>query len=105
MTKKEPKIILNLSFEDSELEEKVKIAMDKYAEQLVVKNLDDAIKKIVESRIEHLLSAPNWSDERKIKGVTLEQFVKDRTDSVIEQFIDKNAREILAKRLAEILIS
>lgn len=104
MTKKEPKIILNLSFEDSELEEKVKIAMDKYAEQLVVKNLDDAIKKIVESRIEHLLSAPNWSDERKIKGVTLEQFVKDRTDSVIEQFIDKNAKEILAKRLAEILI-
>lgn len=103
MTKKEPKIILNLSFEDSELEEKVKIAMDKYAEQLVVKNLDDAIKKIVESRIEHLLSAPNWSDERKIKGVTLEQFVKERTDGVIEQFIDKNAREILAKRLAEIL--
>lgn len=103
MTKKEPKIILNLSFEDSELEEKVKIAMDKYAEQLVVKNLDDAIKKIVESRIEHLLSAPNWSGERKIKGVTLEQFVKERTDDVIEQFIDKNAREILAKRLAEIL--
>lgn len=103
MTKKEPKIILNLSFEDNELEEKVKIAMDKYAEQLVVKNLDDAIKKIVESRIEHLLSAPNWSDERKIKGVTLEQFVKERTDGVIEQFIDKNAREILAKRLAEIL--
>lgn len=104
MNKKEPKIILNLSFEDSELEEKVKIAMDKYAEQLVVKNLDDAIKKIVESRIEHLLSAPNWSDERKINGVILEEFVKDRTDSVIEQFIDKNAKEILAKRLAEILI-
>ncbi len=103
MTKKEPKIILNLSFEENELEEKVKIAMNKYAEQLVTKNLDDVIKKIVESRIEHLLSAPNWSDERKIKGVTLEQFVKDRTDSVIEQFIDKNAKEILAKRLAEIL--
>lgn len=103
MKKAEPKIILNLTFEDSELEEKVKIAMDKYAEQLVAKNLDDAIKKIVESRIENLLSAPGWSDERKINGVTLEQFVKDKTNGAIEEFIDKNAKEILAKRLAEIL--
>lgn len=103
MNKKEPKIILNLSFEDSELEEKVKIAMDKYAEQLVTKNLDDVIKKIVDKRIENLLSASSWNSERKINGVTLEQFVKDKTEGVISDFVDKNAREILAKRLAEIL--
>lgn len=105
MNKKEPKIILNLSFENNELEEKVKIAMDKYAEQLVVKNLDDTIEKIVENRIEKLLSASHWSDERKINGVTLEEFVKSKTEGVISEFIDKNAKEILAKRLAEILTS
>lgn len=104
MKKAEPKIILNLTLEDNKLEQKVKIAMDKYAEQLVVKNLDDTIKKIVENRIDNLLSASRWSDERKINGVTLEEFVKEKSESVIEQFIDKNAREILAKRLAEILV-
>lgn len=103
MNKKEPKIILNLSFEDNELEEKVKIAMDKYAEQLVTKNLDDVIKKIVDKRIENLLSASSWNNERKINGVTLEEFVKSKTEGVISDFVDKNAKEILAKRLAEIL--
>lgn len=103
MNKKEPKIILNLSFEENELEEKVKIAMDKYAEQLVLKNLDDIIKKIVDKRIDNLLSASSWNNERKINGVTLEEFVKSKTEGVISDFVDKNAKEILAKRLAEIL--
>ena len=103
MKKTEPKMILNLSVENSELEEKIKIAMDKYAEQLIVKNLDETIMKIVNKRIDNLLSASSWNSERKIQGVTLEQFIKDRTESVIEEFVDKNAKEILAKRLAEIL--
>ena len=103
MKKSEPKMILNLSVDNNELEEKIKIAMDKYTEQLVVKNLDETIMKIVNRRIDNLLSASSWHNERKIQGVTLEQFVKDRTESVIEEFVDKNAKEILAKRLAEIL--
>lgn len=103
MNKSEPKIILNLTLEDGELEEKVKIAMDKYAEQLVLKNLDDTIKKIVDKRIDNLLSASSWNNERKINGVTLEEFVKSKTEGVISEFVDKNAKEILAKRLAEIL--
>lgn len=103
MKKSEPKMILNLSIDNSELEEKIKIAMDRYAEQLIVKNLDETIVKIVNKRIDNLLSASSWNSERKIQGVTLEQFVKDRTESVIEEFVDKNAKEILAKRLAEIL--
>ena len=103
MKKTEPKMILNLSVENSELEEKIKIAMDKYAEQLIVKNLDETIMKIVNKRIDNLLSASSWNSERKIQGVTLEQFVKDKTETVIEEFVDKNAKEILAKRLAEIL--
>ena len=96
-------MILNLSIDNSELEEKIKIAMDKYAEQLIAKNLDETIMKIVNKRIDNLLSASSWNSERKIQGVTLEQFVKDKTESVIEEFVDKNAKEILAKRLAEIL--
>lgn len=103
MTKQNPKMILNLSVENTELEEKVKIAMDKYAEQLVLKNLDDAILKIVDKRIERLIHANSWDSERKIQGVTLDQFVKDRTEQVLADFIDKNAKELLAKKLASLL--
>lgn len=103
MKKSEPKMILNLSTDNSELEEKIKIAMDKYTEQLIVKNLDEIIMKIVNKRIDNLLSASSWNSERKIQSVTLEQFVKDGTETVIEEFVDKNAKEIFAKRIAEIL--
>ena len=103
MKKSEPKLILNLSLTSEELEEKVKVAMDKYAENVIYKNLDEEITKIVDRRIERLVSASSWSSDRKIQGVSFEQFVKDRTEKVIESFADKNIKEILAKRFAEIM--
>lgn len=104
MKKSEPKLILNVSLTNEELEEKVKVAMDKYAENVIYKNLDEEITKIVDRRIERLVSASSWSSDRKIQGVSFEQFVKDRTEKVIESFADKNIKEILAKRFAEIMI-
>lgn len=103
MKKSEPKLILNVSLISEELEEKVKVAMDKYAENVIYKNLDEEITKIVDRRIERLVSASSWSSDRNIRGVPLEQFVKDRTEKVIESFADKNIKEILAKRFAEIM--
>ena len=105
MKKSEPKMILNVQIENQELEENVKIATDKYVEQLVIKDLDATIARIVENRITKLINGKSWESERKIQGVTLEQFVKDRTEQTITEFIDKNAKEVLAKRLAEILTS
>jgi hypothetical protein len=103
MKKSDPKLILNVSLTSEELEEKVKVAMDKYAENVIYKNLDEEITKIVDRRIERLVSASSWSSDRKIQGVSFEQFVKDRTEKVIESFADKNIKEILAKRFAEIM--
>lgn len=103
MKKSNPKLILNVSLTSEELEEKVKVAMDKYAENVIYKNLDEEITKIVDRRIERLVSASSWSSDRKIQGVSFEQFVKDRTEKVIESFADKNIKEILAKRFAEIM--
>ena len=45
MKKSEPKLILNVSLTSEELEEKVKIAIDKYAENVIYKNLDEEIAK------------------------------------------------------------
>lgn len=103
MKKSEPKLILNVSLTSEELEEKVKVAMDKYAENVIYKNLDEEITKIVDKRIEKLTSASYWSSDRKIQGVSFEQFVKDRTEKTIGDFVEKNIKEILAKRFAEIM--
>ena len=103
MKKSEPKMILNISLSSEEIEEKVKIAMDEYVQKVIYKNLDEEIMKIVDKRINSLLSANKWDSNRKIQGVTLEEFVKDRTEKVLGDFVEKNIREILAKRFAEIL--
>lgn len=103
MKKSEPKMILNVSIENAELEEKVKIAMDKYAEQLVLKHLDDTIVRIVEKRVDALVNGSYWDDSRKIKGVTLDYFVKQKTEKTIEEAIEKNVKEILANKLAKLL--
>ena len=103
MKKSEPKMILNISLSSEEIEEKIKIAMDEYAEKVIYKNLDEEIIKIVDRRIEKLVSASSWSGDRKIQGVSFEQFVKDRTEKVIGDFVEMNIKEILAKRFAEIM--
>lgn len=103
MKKSEPKMILNVSIENSELEEKVKIAMDKYVEQLVLKDLDEAVVKFVDKRIDRLLNGKSWDSDRKIQGVYFSEFVKQRTEQALIDAIDKNAKEILAKKLAALI--
>ena len=51
MKKSEPKLILNVSLTSEELEEKVKVAMDKYAENVIYKIL---MKKLQKSLTEEL---------------------------------------------------
>ena len=58
---------------------------------------------VLERRIERLVSASIWGSDRKIQGVSFEQFVKDRTEKTIGDFVEKNIKEILAKRFAEIM--
>lgn len=105
MKKSEPKIILNLSIENDELEDKVKIAMDKYVEDLIIKNLDDTIAKFVEKRIDNLLvqSRYSYSSDSKINGKSFYEFVKDKTEKQIEEVINKNIKDIFAKKVAEML--
>jgi len=103
MKKSEPKMILNVAIENSEIEEKVKIAMDKYMEQLIRKDLDAAIAKYVEKRIDALLTGRGWDSERKIDGVYFDTFVRQKTEKALIDAIEKNAKEILAKKLAQLI--
>ena len=102
MKKSEPKLILNLQVDSEELDQKVKLAMDKYIEDVIVGNLDE-IEKIVTKRIGALVSADRWNSNRKIKDKTLETYVKEATENVIFDVIDKNIKDIFAKKVAEML--
>lgn len=103
MKKNEPKMILNVTIDNDELEEKIKIAMDQYVEKLVAKNLDDAIVKLVDKRIDRLLNGYNWDSDRKIQGMYFSEFVKNKTEQALTEAIEKNAKDILAKKLASLL--
>lgn len=103
MKKSEPKMILNVQIDNLELEEKVKIAMDKYAEDLILKNLDYKIQGIINKRIDALVRGNSWSTEGKIEGQTLENYVRDKSSKAIEEVINKHIKDIFAKKLAEML--
>lgn len=103
MKKSEPKIILNLSVENSELDEKIKVAIDKYVEQSVYAQLDDVIENIVTKRIDRLIHTPYWQSDSKINGMTFDQFVRSKTEDELMQAIEKSAKEILAKKLASLI--
>lgn len=103
MKKSQPKMILNVAIENDELDEKIETAMDEYVEQLVIKNLDDVIVKFVEKRIYKLINGRGWESDSKIQGVSFYDFVKSRTEQALTDAIDKNAKEILAKKLAQLI--
>ena len=98
MKRSEPKMILNLSLENEEFEKKVKIASEKYAEKIILENLDETIEKIITRKIEYLIKGYS-----KVNGLSLEKFVSDRTDGIVSETIDKNIKTIFAKKLAEMI--
>ena len=103
MKKSEPKMILNVQIDNQEFEEKVKIAMDEYTEDLILKNLEDKIQRIVTTRIDRLVTGNAWSLDGRIAGKTLETYVKEKSEKVIEEIIEKHIKDIFAKKIAEML--
>lgn len=104
MKKNEPKMILNLSIDDDEFDKKIKIATEQYVDKLIRKDLDEEIAKYVNKRIDVLISGtPSWSPDRKIQGMYFGEFIKSKTEQAIIDVIEKNAKEILAKKLASLI--
>ena len=103
MTKQNPKLIFNFQIENPEFEETVKTAMDKYAEGVIIKELDEKIQKIVENRIEKLVKADRWSPDGKINNMSFNEFIRIRTENVIENVLEKHIKDILAKKIAQVL--
>lgn len=104
MKKSNPKMILNVAFESEVLDEKVQIAMEKYVEDLILKNLDSTIEKYVVQRITRLVSGKfTYSVDGTLNGKSLEDYVREATNEVIEEVIDKNIKDIFAKKIAEMI--
>ena len=103
MKKSNPKMILNVAFESEELDEKVQIAMEKYVEDLMLKNLDSTIEKLVVQRVTRLVSGKFTYANGTLNGKSLEVFVKEATNDIIEDVIEKNIKDIFAKKIAEMI--
>lgn len=104
MKKSNPKMILNVAFESEELDEKVQIAMEKYVEDLILKNLDSTIEKYVVQRITRLVEGKfRYSADGTLNGKSLEDYVREATNEVIKEVIDKNIKDIFAKKIAEMI--
>ena len=97
-------MILNVAFESEELDEKVQIAMEKYVEDLMLKNLDSTIEKLVVQRVTRFVSGKfAYSADGTLNGKSLEVFVREATNDIIEDVIEKNIKDIFAKKIAEII--
>ena len=104
MKKSESKMILNVAFESKELDEKVQIAMEKYVEDLMLKNLDSTIEKLVVQRVTRLMSSKfAYSPDGTLNGKSLEGFIKETINATIEDVIERNIKDILAKKIAEMI--
>lgn len=103
MKKTNPKMILNLQFENEEFENKLKIAIDEYMQNIIDKYLDDMICKAVDNRINDLLTASYYSGKGKIHGMGLYEYVKHLTSDKIDNYIAQNIHDILKKKLSSLL--
>ena len=103
MKKQNPKLIFNFQMENEEFEATVATAMEKYAEDVILKELDNTIQRIVENRLEKLVTADRWSPDGKINNLSFNEFIRLKTEKVIEDIIEKHIKEILAKKIAQVL--
>lgn len=104
MTKSKPKMILNVQFESEEFDKQVQIAMDKYVEDLMLKNLDSAIEKYVVQRITRLIDSKfEYSADGKLNGKPMREYIREATNEVVEKAITDNIKDIFVKKVAEML--
>lgn len=103
MKKQNPKLIFNFQMENEEFEATVAAAMEKYAEDVIIKELDSMIQRIVENRIEKLVKADRWSPDGQINNMSFNEFIRLKTEKVIENIIEQHIKEILAKKIAQVL--
>ncbi len=66
----------------------------------MLKNLDSTIEKLVVQRITRLVSGKfTYSPDGTLNGKSLEAFIREATNDIIEDVIEKNIKEIFAKNL------
>lgn len=80
------------------VENVIKYTISKHA-----KELDDKIQRIIENRIKKLVEAKTWYSDGRINNVSLEEFIRIKSEKVIEDILEKHIKEILAKKIAQVL--
>ena len=70
----------------------------------MLKNLDSTIEKLVVQRVKRLVSGKfAYGANGTLNGKSLEVLIKEATNDIIEDVIEKNIKDIFAKKIAEMI--
>ncbi len=98
MTKDDTRMFFNVSITNEEFEEHIKKAMNQYAEQVIYKNLDDCIDRIISRKANDLVRSRAY-----VKGLTVENIVRKNVENIVEKYINEHLNQIVATKLAAML--
>jgi uncharacterized membrane-anchored protein YjiN (DUF445 family) len=106
MKKSQPKIILNLSLENEELEQRIKIAVDEYMEKVIEKELQADIQKAVDRVIARILKNDRWDTGSRIAGsYTLGEYIEKEVRAKTAQIAQTAIQKVVAESIAKTFTS
>lgn len=104
MKSTDTKLILNITVEDDVLVDRVKAAIDDCVKRITVKDLDDAVEKIIVNRVNQFITMANSHPyNTRINSRRLEDIVKEATDDAMEKMVKENITNMIQRKLAEML--
>lgn len=97
MKTNEPKMILSISIQEDELNQKVKQAMSAYIDKLVIKELDDTIRKFIDKRIDRLLKGDEWTNDSQLGGISFYRYVQQRISKELEAAVMESVSNVFSE--------
>jgi len=101
MRKTDPKLIVNVTVKDEELEEKVKIAVEEYIDKIVQsEELNNIINKYIDSRVTRSLDDYIYQIDAGYhtpKRAALDK----KVDEIIENIVDKKIKQKILEELVD----
>lgn len=105
----DPKLIINLNLTDSELAEKVNIAVDKYIEDVCQNKindfLDNKLERYINERVDYLLGNSNkpgsYYQSQSIEGIKYK--VREAINKKVNGEIDEAIIKLVAKKINKMI--
>ena len=107
MTRSDPKMIINLNLKDTEFEDKIKLAVDKYVESIVdgyaSEALDAALTKYIDNKIKKVVQEARYDNASLIHGKNFTKYVRELAQPKVEEIMDKLIEKMNSEKLTTLI--